>query len=103
MKYLLIIISFSVSSFLYSQDCSYTFYGEVVDLHLNEGLNRAKVLIDNGNEIIANQKGEFIIDGICKGQHTLVISHPNCKEITINIDIPNTSTKKFIWNTILLN
>ena len=94
MKYLLIIISFSVSSFLYSQDCSYTFYGEVVDLHLNEGLNRAKVLIDNGNEIIANQKGEFIIDGICKGQHTLVISHPNCKEITINIDIPNTSTKK---------
>ena len=46
MKYLLVIISFSMSSFLCSQDCSYTFYGEVIDLHLNEGLNGAKILID---------------------------------------------------------
>ncbi|RPG56549.1 MAG: hypothetical protein CBC56_002585 [Flavobacteriales bacterium TMED96] len=95
MRYLFIIISFCTSSFLSSQDCGYTFYGEVIDLHLNEGLNRAKIVIDDGNEIISNQKGEFIIDGICKGEHTLTISHPNCKEIKVNIDIPNASIKKF--------
>ena len=66
MKYLLIIISFSMSSFLYSQDCSYTFYGEVIDLHLNEGLNGARILIDNENEVISNKTGGFTIGGICK-------------------------------------
>ena len=94
MKYLFVIVSFSVCGFLSSQDCSYTFRGEVIDIHLNEGLNGAKILIDNENEVLSNQKGRFTIDGICKGEHTLLISHPNCKEIKVNIDIPNPSTKK---------
>jgi len=94
MKYLFVIVSFSVCSFLSSQNCSYTFRGEVIDIHLNEGLTGAKILIDNRNETVSNQKGGFKIEGICKGEHTLVISHPNCKEIKVSIDIPNPSTKK---------
>ena len=95
MRYLFIIISFCTSSFLSSQDCGYTFFGEVIDLHLNEGLNRAKIVIDDGNEIISNQKGEFIIDGICKGEHTLTISHPNCKKSKSILIFPMPASKKF--------
>ena len=94
MRYLYIIFSLLVIDQLYAQDCNYSFFGEVIDLHLNEGLSGAKVTIDNNSFVVSNQKGEFSIEGICKGEHELTISHPNCKVITAKIDIPHTGVKK---------
>ena len=82
---------------LSAQDCNYSFIGEVIDLHLNHGLSGAKISIDKKSFVVSNQKGEFSIEGICKGEHELTISHPNCKVITVNIDIPQCQVqKKFI-------
>ena len=67
MRYLYIIFSLLVINQLYPQDCSYSFFGDVMDLHLNEGLSGAKVTIDNKSFVVSNQKGEFSIEGICEG------------------------------------
>ena len=94
MRYLYIIFSLLVIDQLYAQDCNYSFFGEVIDLHLNEGLSGAKVTIDNNSFVVSNLKGEFSIEGICEGEHELTISHPNCKVITVKIDIPHSGLKK---------
>ena len=94
MRYLYIIFSLLVIDQLYAQDCNYSFFGEVIDLHLNEGLSGAKVTIDNNSFVVSNLKGEFSIDDICEGEHELTISHPNCKVITVKIDIPYSGVKK---------
>ena len=39
-------------------------------------------------------KRRISIEGICKGEHELTISHPNCKVITVKIDIPHSGLKK---------
>ena len=44
--------------------------------------------------MVSNLKGEFSIEGICEGEHELTISHPNCKVITVKIDIPRIGVKK---------
>ena len=106
MRYLYIIFSLLVIDQLYAQDCNYSFFGEVIDLHLNEGLSGAKVTIDNNSFVVSNLKGEFSIEGICEGEHELTISHPNCKVITVNIDIPRIVAKKiyllclFLYRTL---
>ena len=94
MRYLFIIFSLLVIDQLNAQDCNNSFFGEVIDLHLNEGLSGAKVTIDNNSFVVSNLKGEFSIEGICEGEHELTISHPNCKVITVNIDIPRIGAKK---------
>ena len=96
MRYLYIIFSLLVINQLCAQDCNYSFIGEVIDLHLNHGLSGAKITIDKKSFVVSNQKGEFSIEGICKGEHELTISHPNCKVITVKIDIPHSGLKKSI-------
>ena len=93
MRYLYIIFSLLVIDQLLAQDCNYTFFGEVMDLHLNEGLSGAKVSIDNNSFVVSNLKGKFSIKDICEGEHELTISHPNCKIIIVKIDIPHSGIK----------
>jgi len=79
----------------YSQECNYSFYGKVVDLHLNENLSQAKVkLVGEDIKGVSNQIGEFTFENLCKGEYLLSISHPDCKPLTVKISIPRKGVKK---------
>ena len=92
--FLFIQIFFCVHS--YSQECSYSFYGEIFDLHLNENLSDAKIEIEGEEiEVFSNEIGEFVIENLCRGEYSIIISHPNCKTINTKISIPRKEVKKF--------
>ena len=79
----------------YSQECNYSFYGEIFDLHLNENLSDAKIKLEGIEiEVFSNQIGEFVIENLCKGEYSIVISHPNCKPLNVTISIPRKEVKK---------
>ena len=92
--FLFIQIFFCVHS--YSQECNYSFYGEIFDLHLNDNLSDAKIELEGKEiEVFSNEIGEFVIENLCRGEYSIIISHPNCKTINAKISIPRKEVKKF--------
>ncbi|MEF3078973.1 TonB-dependent receptor [Winogradskyella poriferorum] len=72
-----------------SQDCNYTFLGELKDFHNNSPIVGATIYMQNLDKYTTSDvDGKFKIEKLCKGELTLVISHVGCetKTITYNIE-----------------
>ena len=71
------------------------FFGEVIDLHLNEGLSGAKVTIDKNSFVVSNQKENFQLKVFARrtraNNKSSQLQSNYCK-----IDIPHSGLKKFI-------
>lgn len=75
--------------FSHSQECNYTFLGEIKDFHNNTPIVGATIFMQNLNKYTTSDvDGKFKIENLCKGELTLVISHVGCetKTITYNIE-----------------
>jgi len=91
MRHNLWIVVLFIFSAIHSQNCNYTFIGEVIDFHDGTSMSGATVNIETLNRYTAADiNGKFSIKNLCNGQLSLVISHVGCETkrilVTINGD-----------------
>lgn len=85
-----------IVSYGFSQDCTYTLQGKIIDFHDGSIIEGATVHIKNTRRYTAtNAKGNFRFSNLCKGVFTLVISHIGCKTIEENINLKANYSGKF--------
>ena len=95
MKFFSTILFISVLNFSFSQDCKYTFLGELTDFHDKSPLIGATIYIQTLDKYIpSDEYGKFKIENICKGNLTLTISHIACETKTVNYAINGDTFKE---------
>ncbi len=81
----ILLITFLVG---HSQECDYTFLGEIKDFHDNTPIVDATVFIQNLNKYTTSDVyGKFKIEKLCNGPLKLVISHVACETKTVSFMI----------------
>lgn len=111
MKFILaILLLASLSNTIIAQSCAYTLSGHVEDEDTKEKLVAATAsLKETGKQIITNDKGDFVFEGLCAGEYTLLITHVSCdtveKKITItkdyHVDILMPHTRKVLGDVVV--
>ncbi|TBM99772.1 TonB-dependent receptor [Hyunsoonleella flava] len=97
MKHFLWIVVLSIFSLAHSQNCTYTFIGEIVDFHDGTPMSGATVFNENNSSYTAADiNGKFSIKNLCNGKLVLVISHIGCETKRIIVDIVGDSYKKIV-------
>jgi iron complex outermembrane receptor protein len=77
-----------ITGFSYSQDCNYTFLGELTDFHDGTPIISATVYIKERDRYTTSDfDGKFKIENLCKGPLTLTISHIGCETKTVSYNI----------------
>lgn len=95
-KYILVIFCL-ISFYGFSQKCTHTLKGTIVDFHDGKFIEGATILVKNSNKYaVSNAKGGFVIKNLCDGKITLVISHIGCKTIEKTIELKGDYTSKFL-------
>lgn len=93
---LLVVLITAGSSFVFSQNCNYTFSGKVIDLHDGKPLKSAVIYIETLNkEITTDSSGSFSILNLCDKFYVFEISHPNCKTKIETIRVSKNTEKVF--------
>lgn len=88
------IVILALSSTSYSQNCNYTFLGELTDFHDGTPLLSATILIKESDRYItSDNEGKFKIENLCKGPLTLIISHISCETKTVTFNITGDTNK----------
>ncbi len=71
-----------------SQDCSYTLYGYVIDLHDNSVLTGATIIVAGSERAVTtDNQGRYEIDGLCEAIYNLQVSHPACETQIIKVSV----------------
>lgn len=72
-----------------SQECSNSLTGTVTDEHDQSPLSGATLYAQElGRAVFTDLDGKFILEDLCEGSLTLVISHPVCDTQEIEVQIP---------------
>ncbi len=73
-----------------AQPCTLKLYGHVVDMDTKENLLSANIILKEINkQIITDEKGDFVFDGLCSGEYTVLITHVNCNDVEKKITLTN--------------
>lgn len=96
MKYNLLIVALCCTiASAYSQNCKYTFIGEVLDFHDATPMCGATVYIETLNSYTTGDiNGKFSVKNLCNGKLTFVISHIGCETKRISVEIVGDTYKK---------
>lgn len=95
MKYYLLIMALCFFSIAHTQNCTYTFIGEVKDFHDSTPMSGATIFVETLNTYTtADINGKFSIKNLCNGKLTLVISHVGCETKSLEIDINGDTYKE---------
>ena len=82
--------------FLYSQDCKLVLEGKVLGRYDNAPLEAAVVQIQGTNQnAVSSKDGSFVLNKLCAGKITLVVSHLNCEKRIEIIDLASSTYKTF--------
>ena len=94
----IIFVLFCLNSFwIFSQNCTYTLRGTVIDFHDGTSIDNATIQIKNTNKFaVTDSKGNFVIRNVCGGKITIVISHIGCKTSEKRIVIEANYQGKFL-------
>ena len=85
-----------------AQTCTFQLSGKVVDFHSQLNLSGATLeLYPKGkSELIkrntSQMNGAYSFIQLCPGNYTLVISHPECRTITLDLELRGDLTKDFV-------
>lgn len=97
MKKIILFLFCLIPFFGVSQNCNYSIKGTITDFHDGSFIENANILIKNSKKYaVSNGKGEFIIQGICEGKITIVISHIACTPIEKTIHVTENYSGKFV-------
>lgn len=87
---------FFLGKLLYSQACNETIFGVIYDLHDNLPIEGAKItLLELNREQLSSNEGKFSFPQVCNGKYTLLLEHPSCTPITVKVNSPLSSEKRF--------
>ncbi len=97
MTRLIIGLIMASSCYGYSQDCSYTFLGELNDFHDGSPIESATIFIKELDKyLVSDFDGKFKIESLCSGTLTLTISHVGCETKTVSYDVDGDTFKKIL-------
>jgi iron complex outermembrane receptor protein len=97
MKPLIVGIALIFSYLGYTQDCTYTFLGELSDFHDGSPIASATIYIKEYDRyLMSDVEGKFKIENVCNGSLTLTISHVGCETKTVNFTINSDTFKKIL-------
>ncbi|MFK7833437.1 MAG: TonB-dependent receptor [Winogradskyella sp.] len=97
MKHLLVALALSIFGCSHSQDCAYTFLGELTDFHDGTPITSATIFITEQNKyLVSDLDGKFKIENLCKGILTLTISHVGCETKTVRFDLLGDTFKSIL-------
>jgi iron complex outermembrane receptor protein len=95
MKQFIIGIALAFTCFSYSQNCTFTFLGELSDFHDGTFINSATIYIKEIDKyVVSDFDGKFKIENLCSGTITLKISHIGCETKTVSFLVENDMFKK---------
>ena len=87
----------ALTCFGYSQDCNYTFLGELDDFHDGTPIVSATIYIKEKDKyLVSDFDGKFKIENLCSGPLTLTISHVGCETKTVSYTINGDSFEKIL-------
>jgi len=90
MRYLLLFAFIGVYSITYSQNCSNTLTGYVIDLHDQSPLDGATIIVAGSEQLIKTDiNGRYRITDLCDATYTLQVSHPACNTQAIRVVVKN--------------
>ncbi|MAX70375.1 MAG: TonB-dependent receptor [Flavobacteriaceae bacterium] len=94
MKRFFVGLFIAFSCYNYSQDCNYTFIGNLQDFHDKSAIASATIYIKEKDKyLVSDFDGKFKIEDLCSGTLTLTISHVNCETKTVLFNITNDSSE----------
>ena len=80
MKQFIVGLALALSCISYSQNCTYTFLGELSDFHDGTSIQSATIFIKELDKyLVSDSDGKFKIEDLCSGTITLTISHVGCE------------------------
>ena len=92
-KHLFIVLLFG-SIFSFSQDCDYSFSGNVIDFHDGTPLVGATIAIAETNIVaLAGFDGEFSLSNVCKVNVLTLVTY--CDSKSFNVTISGNTIKTF--------
>jgi iron complex outermembrane receptor protein len=84
---------------LFSQNCDLRYSGNVLDIYDNQPQVKALVeFIDTDYQVLSDEDGNFVIDGICPGEYNLKITHPGCVDFFKKVSIKNNLSENIFVN-----
>jgi iron complex outermembrane receptor protein len=92
---LVLFLSF-YNCFAQNKTCNYTLSGKIIDEHDKSPLLFATVFIkelERGS--VSDDKGNYTIENLCKGDYTIIVSHLGCDPITETITITKSKKHNF--------
>ena len=82
--------------FLFSQDCKLVLEGKILGIYDNAPLEAAVIQVRGTNQnAVSSKDGSFVLNKLCSGKLTLVISHINCEKRIEVIDLVSSTTQTF--------
>ncbi|MBC2845217.1 TonB-dependent receptor [Winogradskyella flava] len=85
----------ALSCYSYSQNCKFTFLGELNDFHDGSPISSATIYIKEKDKyIVSDLDGKFKIENLCSGTLTLTISHVGCETKTVSYSIAGDTFKR---------
>jgi len=88
MKYCIALLLTIISQLVISQNCSYTYIGEVKDFHDGTSLPGATVHLKTLDLYAStDSNGKFKFENLCNGIITIEVSHIGCETNTIEVEI----------------
>ncbi|WP_298327792.1 TonB-dependent receptor [uncultured Dokdonia sp.] len=77
-----------------AQECTYTLSGYIIDLHDNEVLSGATIIVAGSEDaVMTDSLGKYVITGLCANNYTLQVSHPACETQIIKVDVSRNTTR----------
>ena len=77
---------------LFSQNCNQSLTGSVIDFHQGSPLSDATITYDNVT-IFTDMEGQFQISNLCKTTYTFTISHKDCEDKIVRINLAEVTNK----------
>jgi iron complex outermembrane receptor protein len=88
MKPILFWLALSFSALAFSQNCDLRLTGTVVDSHDDTPLEGATIyLAGTDRAVLSDLNGRFELGGICPGDLTLVVDHPQCTRLEFSLNM----------------
>lgn len=85
----------SFSDSLYAQ-CNLKLYGRVLDADTGEPLSFSNVVItETQTGAATDEKGNYVVSGICEGSYTIKVSHLTCESREFKIKITSDTRRDF--------
>lgn len=94
MKQIIVGIVMALTCLSYSQNCTYTFLGELSDFHDGTPIASATIFIKERDKyIVSDFNGKFKIENLCTSTLTLTISHVGCETKIVSYQIKGDTHK----------